>query len=105
MQKFTLLVFGVLLLWACQNSGTIQTKDIIVYGSDNCDHCVVFKAKLDSAGFTYGFKDVEFSEALTNEMVQKVRAAGIMGQINYPVIDVEGKILVAPELVEVIKLM
>ena len=105
MQKFSIVVIGVLLFWDCQSSGINQTKDILVYGSDNCDHCVDFKAELDSVGFTYGFKDVEFSEALTNEMIHKVRAAGIMGQINYPVIDVEGKILVAPELIKVIELM
>lgn len=105
MQKLAVVVASMLLLWACQSSGINQTKDILVYGSDNCDHCVDFKAKLDSVGFTYGFKDVEFSETLTNEMVQKVRTAGIMGQFSYPVIDVEGKILVAPELEEVIELM
>lgn len=105
MQKAVVVILGMLLFWACQSSGIKQTKDIIVYGSDNCHHCVDFKAKLDSVKFTYDFKDVEFNEFMHNEMVSKVRGARIMGQINYPVIDVEGKILVAPELREVIELM
>jgi glutaredoxin len=110
MKKVALVCFGLILLWACQSPGTNrssikQTKEIIVYGSNNCDHCVDFKAQLDSIGFSYDFRDVEFDEAMNNELYRKVRAARIMTRINYPVIDIEGKILVAPSLGEVIGLM
>ena len=93
------------LIFACQGSGIKQTKDIIVYGSDNCDHCVEFKAKLDSVGFEYDFRDVEFDQMMAHEMTYKVRRSGVSGGFSYPVIDVEGKILVAPELEEVLQLM
>ena len=76
-----------------------------LHGSNNCDHCVDFKAQLDSVGFTYDFRDVEFNDAVANEMYNKVQAAKIQGRINYPVIDVDGKIMVAPSLSEVLGLM
>ena len=110
MNKVALVSLSLALLCFCQNPGTNnssvkQTKDIIVYGSNNCDHCVDFKAQLDSVGFTYDFRDVEFNDAVANEMYNKVQAAKIQGRINYPVIDVDGKIMVAPSLSEVLGLM
>lgn len=109
-KKVTLVCISLILFWACQSAGTNkfsikQTKEIIVYGSNNCDHCVDFKAQLDSVGFTYDFRDVEFDDAMANEMYHKVQAAKIQGRINYPVIDVDGKIMVAPSLSDVIGLM
>jgi len=104
-------IYGIILLalvaYSCQSnsSSVAQTKSIIVYGSDNCDHCVDFKAQLDSIGYKYDFKDVEFNQVMANEMVSKVQQAGLAGQISYPVIDVEGTILVAPELSAVLDLM
>ena len=99
-----LVMLSIILVWGC-GSGLAQTKDIIVYGSDNCDHCVNFKAKLDSIGFEYDFRDVEFNQAMAHEMTYKVRRSDVNGGFSYPVIDVEGKILVAPELEEVLELM
>ncbi|GJM30361.1 MAG: hypothetical protein DHS20C17_29960 [Cyclobacteriaceae bacterium] len=105
MKRLTPIFFILLLIGACQGSGVKQSKSIIVYGSNNCDHCVEFKAKLDSVMFEYEFIDVEFNESMQNEMVQKVRNSGVSGGFKYPVIDVEGKILVAPELNELLELM
>ena len=104
MKKVIYILVPFVLLLACQNKQE-QTKKIIVYGSDNCHHCVDFKAQLDSVGFTYDFRDVEFNEMMNNEMVSKVRASGVQGGFKYPVIDIEGNILVAPELQEVLDLM
>ena len=110
MKNAALVCFSLVLWWACKgpenNQSSIkQTKEIIVYGSNNCDHCVDFKAQLDSIGFAYDFRDVEFDDAMNNELYRKVQEANIMGRINYPVIDIEGKIMVAPTLNEVIGLM
>ncbi len=110
MKKVKLVCFSLILFWACQNADTNksfikQTKEIIVYGSNNCDHCVDFKAQLDSMGLTYDFRDVEFDDAMNNELYHKVQAARIRGRINYPVVDIEGKIMVAPSLSEVLGLM
>jgi len=110
MKKVALVCFSLILFWACQSADTNkssikQTKEIIVYGSNNCDHCVDFKAQLDSVGLTYDFRDVEFDDAMNNELYRKVQEAKITGRINYPVIDIEGKIMVTPTLREVIGLM
>ena len=98
------LLICLLILLACQNK-IRQTKEIIVYGSNNCHHCVDFKAKLDSVEFTYDFRDVEFNEMMNNEMIYKVRASGVQGGFKYPVLDIEGNILIAPELQAVLDLM
>jgi glutaredoxin len=98
------VLVGLLLCLACQ-SGINQTKEIIVYGSDNCNHCVNFKVKLDSVGFSYDFRDVEFNEIMNNEMVRKVRASGVQGGFKYPVVDIEGTILIAPEIQTVLDAM
>ena len=105
MKQAGLISICLILFWGCQQPGIKQTKQIIVYGSDNCDHCVVFKAKLDSVGFEYVFRDVEFNQMMNDEMVYKVRRSGVNGGFSYPVLDVEGKILVAPEITEVLELM
>ena len=104
MKKITFLSICLILFLSCQST-LKQTKQIIVYGSDNCEHCVNFKTKLDSVGFSYDFRDVEFNEAMNNEMFRKVRASGVQGGFRYPVVDVEGKILIAPELQAVLDLM
>lgn len=105
MKGLLTLSLMLILLIACQNSGVKQTKDIIVYGSDNCDHCVDFKTQLDSIGYNFEFKDVEFNEFLRQEMIGKVRSSGVPGGFQYPVIDVEGTILIAPELEALLELM
>ncbi len=107
--RSSLIIFSLICISACQKSSDQtqekQSKVIIIYGSDTCDHCVDFKAQLDSVGLTYDFRDVEVNYNFTNEMLNKVQAARITGRINYPVVDIEGKILVAPALGEVLALM
>ena len=72
-------------------------KNIIVYGSESCDHCIEFRKKLDKEGLKYTFKDVEANERLFEEMMTKIRTVNYHGYIGFPVIDVEGKIFVRPD--------
>jgi len=104
MNKILPLLLGLLITLACQQK-LRQTKEIIVYGSANCHHCVEFKVQLDSVGFTDDFRDVEFNSMMNNEMNAKVRASGVLGGFKYPVIDIDGNILIAPELQAVLDLM
>ncbi len=104
MKQTIYLLIGLFVWVACQ-TGSKQTRSIIVYGSDNCHHCVEFKVKLDSLGFTYDFRDVEFNQMMNDEMVSKVRASGEMGGFKYPVVDIEGDILIAPEIQAVLDIM
>lgn len=110
LDNLCMTLFCVLCLWACQKAENSQTsiaqsKEIIVYGSNTCDHCIDFKAKLDSVGFTYEFRDVDVNQGYTNDLITKIQMAGIVGQINYPVVDIEGTILVTPSLNEVMNLV
>jgi glutaredoxin len=86
--------------------GNVQSRKIIIYGSKECDHCLHFIASLDSAGIKYDFRDVEKDKKLFNEMLIKIQQADIKGYVSYPVLDVEGKIMVRPvfkDLAELLK--
>ncbi len=75
---------------------TIEKK-IVVYGSENCDHCIEFRNKADSLKIKYVFKDAEKNEAYYNELVQKIQAAGIPGYISFPVVEIDEKLYIRPE--------
>jgi glutaredoxin len=77
------------------NSDDAQ-KEIIVYGSDECSHCVDFKNQLDSAGLEYTFYDVEKDQSKGDEMLMKVQRTGFQGYIRFPVVEVDGIVRVAP---------
>ncbi len=104
-------VLVVLLVLSCnsKNSSGHQTLasdtnvQIIVYGSPDCIHCIHFKHLLDSAKLLYVFKPVTEDTALFREMMDKIHKANIRGYIQYPVVDVNGTILVHPPITELIK--
>jgi glutaredoxin len=73
-------------------------KTIIIYGSESCDHCLIFRHKIDSLNIKYDFRDAEANEKYYNELVVKVQRAKISDYIAFPVIDIDGKLLVRPEL-------
>ncbi len=82
-----------------ENSASTQAqsqKNIVVYGSDECSHCVDFKKQLDSAGYEYTFYDVEKDQSKGDEMLLKVQQTGFRGNISFPVIVVDGAVKVAP---------
>ena len=76
--------------------------EILVYGSNTCDHCIDFRAQLDSAGLPYVFHDVELDQALYTELGNKIQAINYQGHVAFPVIEVNGKLMVAPQLSEVL---
>jgi len=81
---------------------TVSQTQIVIYGSNTCDHCIDFRAQLDSAGLAYVFKDVEIHQNLANELRAKIQAINYQGYVSFPVIDVNGKIMVTPKLEEVL---
>ncbi|MDH5609679.1 MAG: glutaredoxin [Cyclobacteriaceae bacterium] len=88
---------------AAETTEVPAQKSIVIYGSNNCPHCIDFKAKLDARGITYTFNDVEFSDKLTLEMVEVVKSSNYAGQIYYPVVVVDNRmVFVNPELEVVI---
>jgi glutaredoxin len=74
-----------------------EVKNIIVYGSKTCPHCMVFIRELDEADISYTFKEVDNDDANFKEMYDKIKSINFQGYVNYPVLDVGGEILVAPE--------
>ncbi len=86
-----------------KNKAENANVQIIVYGSPDCIHCIRFQHILDSAKLLYVFKPVTEDTALFKEMMEKIHKANIRGYIQYPVVDVNGKILVHPPLDELIK--
>lgn len=78
-----------------------EQNAILVYGSDECSHCVDFKKKLDSAGYAYTFYDVEKDQYLADEMLLKVQQSGFRGYIRFPVVVVNDELKVNPTFEEV----
>lgn len=73
-------------------------KTIIIYGSESCDHCLIFRQKIDSLNIKYDFRDAEANEKYYNELMFKIQQANFKEYISFPVIDIDGKLLVRPEL-------
>lgn len=103
------LLMSLFCIYSChsknqETAANDQQKHIIVYGSNTCPHCINFKAKLDSVGLTYTFKDV-YAENENNdaEMLEKLQQAGFNRYVKLPVVDIEGKIMMRPELQELLK--
>lgn len=79
-------------------------KSIIVYGSMHCDHCLAFRRKLDAKGLEYKFNDVDNSDPLFKEMQAKIQSINYTGYVEFPIVDIGGKILVNPKYSEAEKL-
>lgn len=88
MKKLLILIFVSLMIVACSSK---KSGDIVIYGSTDCDHCMDFKAQMDSAGYTYVFKDVKDNQVMVDEMMAEVKAYGFKEYINLPVVIVNKK--------------
>lgn len=73
-------------------------KIITIYGSENCDHCIDFRRRVDSLGVEYTFKDAEANEEYYREMVLKVQQKNSKGDISFPVVEINDRIMVRPEM-------
>ena len=78
-----------------------QLHEVTIYGSENCDHCIDFRKKMDSLNFTYTFKDAEASENYYNELLAKIQAANFKGYVAFPVLEVDGQLYVKPEFSQI----
>lgn len=77
--------------------GGYAANKIIVYGSKTCPHCVAFLKKMDEAGISYNFREVDNNDDNFKEMLAKIHKINYGGYIQYPVLDVNGEIMIAPE--------
>lgn len=86
---FSRLAFLVIVLFLIACSSPKQ-KNIVVYGSSQCHHCVDFLQQLDSAKMTYEFKDFMLAEkGYDAEMLHKLDSVNFREYINLPVVFVE----------------
>lgn len=82
--------------------GSCVGDDIIVYGSATCGFTQSMRGALDEHGFDYVFYDVNQNPEKSQEMFEKVRAAyPNTSQIGFPVVDVNGVVLIRPTIEEV----
>lgn len=101
--KWAVLILVLFLgLYSCNldasRGKSLKQKSVItVYGSKTCHHCTVFETWLDEQKLKYTFYDVNTDKEARMEMLNKVKGAKIKGRILYPVVDIDGKILIRPE--------
>ena len=113
--SIVLVVFTLLFMFSCSTQSeknydkepaTESTeKQLIVYGSNSCDHCLFFRAKLDSAGLNYVFHDVEQNQQLADQMLKATQSINYQGFIQFPVVVVEENVLVNPSFEEALKVI
>jgi glutaredoxin len=115
--KNILVATFAFLLFACEgtNKGNqsnvtsnpnaeVAQKSIVIYGSNQCSHCMDFKAKLDSIGLIYTFNDVDMSDQYYNEMRNIIQSAGVTGRVSFPIVLVDGQeLFIAPEIGEFVQ--
>ncbi len=114
--KYLFYIIGLFLLTTCSEnkgdkqgseitSGEIEKisksrgsqKNIIVYGSMECNHCHEFRRKLESKGISYEFRDVDENDAYFVELQNLIRSINYKGYVSYPVIKIDGEVFVNPD--------
>lgn len=83
---FTTEVFG-----QENNQNSNKSDSIIIYGSDECHHCIETKAFLKDKNIAFIFYDIDKNPEALNEMLTKLRNAKIStSNLGIPVIDKKG---------------
>jgi len=80
-----------------------ESSNLIVYGNEKCGYCKETMRWLDSKGILYVYKDVELYGTNQEEMFLKLDKAGFTSTAYFPVIDVNGQILMKPEFDDITK--
>lgn len=94
MKKIVLFLFFLTALVSFEAVAQEASKKVmIVYGSDECHHCTATKAYLKKNNIDFIFFDIDKNAAALNEMLTKLRKAGIStSNLGIPVIDKQGEI-------------
>ena len=86
-------------------STQVKKSQVVLYGSNSCDHCTDFRAQLDSVGVKYTFNDVEQSQVLANEMLDVVHSIGYYDYIMFPVVAAGDTVFIKPNLQAVLDVL
>lgn len=74
-----------------QENNQNNKQNIIIYGSDDCHHCMETKAFLKEKNIAFIFYDIDKNPEALNEMLTKLRNAKIStSNLGIPVIDKKG---------------
>ena len=73
------------------NQNKEKSTVIIIYGSDDCHHCIDTKAFLKKNNIEFIFYDIDKNPQALNEMLTKLRKANIStSNLGIPVVDKKG---------------
>ncbi len=87
------LIFGFFSANAQQKNTKPVVNKVIIYGSDECHHCIDTKAFLTQNNFSFEFFDIDKNPEALKEMLTKLRNAKISTQnLGIPVVDKNGVI-------------
>lgn len=99
MKKIAIVFFFTMLfqcnLFAQEGSKEIpkQKAVLIIYGSDECHHCIDTKKYLKDHSIDFVFFDIDKNPDALNEMLSKLKKAGIStSNLGIPVVDKNGVI-------------
>jgi glutaredoxin 3 len=68
-----------------------NAKELIIYGSNDCHHCIDTKKYLDEHKVAYIFYDIDKNPDALKEMLNKLRVSGIStSNLGIPVVDKNG---------------
>lgn len=88
-----LTIFGTFTANAQEKKSVETTPKTIVYGSDECHHCIDTKAFLTKNNISFEFFDIDKNPEALKEMLTKLRNAKISTQnLGIPVVDKNGVI-------------
>jgi glutaredoxin len=87
------IIFGTFFANAQEKKSVGTTPTTIVYGSDECHHCIDTKAFLTKNKISFEFFDIDKNPEALKEMLTKLRNAKISTQnLGIPVVDKNGVI-------------
>ena len=68
-----------------------NVEGLVIYGSNDCHHCIDTKKYLDDHNVAFIFYDIDKNPDALKEMLTKLRAAGIStSNLGIPVVDKKG---------------
>ena len=103
MKAFTYssIVFILLVLFQCSSSTEYPDTELIIYGSNSCEHCNEFRAKLEKEEIEYKFYDVERDQLKANEMLEAVHSINYYDYIEFPVVLFDKYVFINPPFEQV----
>lgn len=90
---FILFLGSYNVVWAQSSETNSEKKALIIYGSDDCHHCIDTKAFLKKNNIEFVFYDIDKNPEALQEMLVKVRSKNIStSNLGIPVVDKDGEL-------------